>query len=374
VTEGRAGCGRETGEFSGPRTATADYNRNRSPGSATRPLPRSRHFGFGQESQQEEVHIQVRLAGQIRGFVRTVDGQPIPDAFVRAVDARPGLYSSHDASTDESGAFDISALPPAPYRLRVFVDDCAEAFRNLACPSPMDLALQFGESRDVVLIVGGGSSQVVGRVVTPVGNAFPHPRVLAFYPLTDRRDDVLHGTYAEHAKSVVGDAQGRFVIDGLTAGNYAVQVEPFGYRPRRDPSENRTAKKPETKAVTLRDGDSVDLGTITAWESHPYRVVGRVVASPDWKAKSPLGTGAIDLRVTASEAELPHVVHFRQTKIKLHKTGVEGVYTFEWYCETPHREVEFQVVHRLWNHQTYLLAAERIAPVPDATHHMSLNF
>ena len=162
----------------------------------------------------------------------TRTGQPVAGADVR-IDQRGGptpasaeaggaSYATASTKTDAQGRFELTGLPPGEYQLSVGEeDDTAKIIFSLAeADRRRSFRISLGDSR-----VEGAIRD--GRTGVPIVGA-----LVSLFPLhmagDDRDDDDVF--VAERAqREVPSDRAGRYRMDGLAPGQYALDVSAQGY-------------------------------------------------------------------------------------------------------------------------------------------------
>ncbi|MCE9573326.1 MAG: carboxypeptidase-like regulatory domain-containing protein [Deltaproteobacteria bacterium] len=214
----------------------------------------------------------------IRGRVlRAADRTPLGEACVR-VDAEvdgaaflPGAAPPCVLSGAD-GSFSIEGIAPGVARLTASAAGWGQ-------PAPVDVALGIGEVRDGVELLVEPATTIAGRVVDQRDAPLSAVSVYAMRP-----DDLGRIT----AWGTTGD-DGRFVLDGLTAGHYAVRTVPDQSRLA---AASASIEAPTKDEVILRVHAGV---TITGHVTPPR--------AGSLHVRQPLDRLAIDGLATATAAE-----------------------------------------------------------------------
>ena len=181
------------------------------------------------------------------------DGVPVPDALVRAFSfAKHAVY---EARTDAAGHFELPETrgTTGAHHLRVshgpsapFVDR-----RAIAAAAPREIRLQPGGS------IRGAVVDDRGRPVTAY-----HIRVVhsgygrgAFDPMQQVVGQALPASCRSDGARRVEDEEGRFRIESLSPGPYALEIVPDGQPPVVRPKQN-------ADRVRVSAGETVDAGEL----------------------------------------------------------------------------------------------------------------
>jgi len=165
------------------------------------------HLGLGQSA--EEVRIELHPAVSVRGrVVLAGTGTPCTEGSVSLADNASHLH--HEGSTRDDGSVQITAVQPGTYEVGVHCEG------KLAAQSYPKLIVGTEPIVDLVWEVGDGLA-VAGVVVGPDGAPVNDVWVSA-NPKTAAADGQV--AYAQARTGV----DGRFRLEGLVAGTYAVSA------------------------------------------------------------------------------------------------------------------------------------------------------
>ncbi|MBI1296257.1 hypothetical protein GC175_14980 [bacterium] len=179
-----------------------------------------------QVSLGQTVTVDVPLieGGVIAGLVTGKDGTPVPDVrvIVRAPDpdAESGWGFWRSAETDEDGQYRVQRLSTGVYRIEISppfnsiylntYHSAVDSIQNAA-----DVSATLGQTTTVntTLIEGGYiAGRVTGSDSKPISGTF----AFAYVETVDGLDRV---------KGSFSDADGRYQISGLEAGNYRIEFD-----------------------------------------------------------------------------------------------------------------------------------------------------
>ncbi len=161
-----------------------------------------------------EVTLTLGPGGEIHGFVQDAEGKPLPGSVVSVHGWAPIVpdpfspqFVRPDRVVNEGAAFAVGPLRPGRYRLRgeapgrgaVLVDD---------------LVVTSGNVRDNVVIRLGVGGVVRGQVRDEQGQAVPDAKIIVWEP-----GAVLP------PKSGRSDAEGRYIVRGVTPGRLSVRAQ-----------------------------------------------------------------------------------------------------------------------------------------------------
>ena len=170
----------------------------------------------------EPVVVELQPASTVAGVVEDEAGAPVKGAWVglRAeggkITAFRGVHRTSDAgvaTSDEGGRFELAAVPPGTYRVRVEHDDFLPTLGEA-------VRVGEGETHDSLNLVLHRGSTVRGRVVDGTGDPVPRASVRL------RRGS---GGDGGAIRSTIADARGEFLISGLESGAvlFTVRKEAF---------------------------------------------------------------------------------------------------------------------------------------------------
>jgi hypothetical protein len=218
------------------------------------------------------VEIVPDLAAPVTGVVVAPDGTAANLAHVQAraletdSDADWHRARTDDAVSDASGRFAFPDLPPGEWNLTAKAQGFAESL-------PRRVQLDAGRSVEGLRLTLRRAGRIAGRVLGSDGE----PAVLAgvsVRPSPLVRDDTFRTT----------DAHGDFAFDGLSPGEYRIDV---GWS---DPSRGGELTR---SGIALAEGGCVE--DLVLRIERPCRIEGRVIGED--------GSPAAGVSVSASEAE-----------------------------------------------------------------------
>jgi len=160
-----------------------------------------------------ETELVLVRTGGARGVVVRPDGTPIAGAMVSSNYERDGSFQSWNwregeaTRTDEEGLFELDDLPPGKVQLRA-------SSGGLAASAPLDLVLVSATTLEDIRIELRVGGRLTGEVHGAVGQ------------IAGRRVTVTSHELDVHVR-LDTDEVGRFEIDALQPGDYAVQLEPL---------------------------------------------------------------------------------------------------------------------------------------------------
>ena len=193
-----------------------------------------RKFGFKSDSERRNnpmipllfVFIAQSTAQKcaLEGTVVTaVTGAPLNRATVTVWPNRPGPKPSFTSSTDETGRFVIGNLDAGTYSLRAerigYIGENYGAHSNGRIGTPLDLAA--GRTMKDLTIQLSPEAMIYGRVLDDHGE--PVPRIPV---MVARRGFERGAGRLVSIDSGMSQADGSFVLGGLTAGTYYVCALP----------------------------------------------------------------------------------------------------------------------------------------------------
>lgn len=239
-------------------------------------------------SDEDPLLLVLVPATSVVGRVETPDGEPVPDAWVRAEQmmvvawpGRPGLGDS--TGTDDDGRFVLSRVPPGRVELVARAAGWAEARRTVTVEAGDDPQL-------VVLTVEQGGT-LTGRIADasgqPLGGAAVSLRPVDALPALVVMPD------AASLVERTGD-DGTYDLRGLVAGEYRVRVTHEEYAPH------------EERVTISSDAHRLDIQlTDRGWS-----IAGRVVAAT--------GQPVAGARIFVSPTGCPWAPRGK------HRTGADG--------------------------------------------------
>ncbi len=216
------------------------------------------------------LNVSLTKGGVIEGFVRDVEGRPVPQAHVTAHHGRrlpveaDASTARLEARTDRSGRYRLEGLDADLFTITA----SAPGFLRADKPN-----IRIGSTVDLVLLPGGTTlaGVVVGAGGRPIGGA------------TVRVE--LEPRFFPRGSVAITDATGRFELPGLSAGTYQVIADAAGFAPtiQSGVGIEDGVKTAETELVLLPgatltgrviDGEGRPLrATVDLQEANGHRVV-----------------------------------------------------------------------------------------------------
>lgn len=226
------------------------------------------------EPARTDVALALRAAATIRGRVLDAsDGLPIPGASVQrkakdASKARGGrnnpfaaMMGSRGASvtTDAEGAFEIKSIEPGGY-------DLTASLRGYADSAAVTVNCAAGETTDGIEILLPAGVDVAGRVIEKATGAGV-PGAVVWSVRADAglggftATDFTGGTPQAPASAIsaTSDADGRFVLEGLSPGKITLEVRVADHAPATAPG----VTAPSTDVVVSVTGGGFVAGRVT---------------------------------------------------------------------------------------------------------------
>ncbi|MEO8705200.1 MAG: carboxypeptidase regulatory-like domain-containing protein [Kofleriaceae bacterium] len=158
------------------------------------------------------VTITMKTGGVIAGVVLDAQQKPAPFATVRVAGTGAQMWNTaaRQATTDESGAFEVRGLARAKLQARAESEDAASELE--------DVDLTREPSKKGIKLVLGVTGAISGIVVDDTGKPVPEVQVNAF-------PDIMGGASTEGLalagmSSATSDGAGRFTIHGVPEGAY----------------------------------------------------------------------------------------------------------------------------------------------------------
>jgi hypothetical protein len=210
------------------------------------------------------------MPGTIEGIVSEVDtGNPIAGARV-SVDIPDSGGLRRTATTDQSGVFRLSELPPGRYDLQ------AEAHGSV--PVAVMPLVRLGAAGRVenLRIVMRPLATVVGRVVDEIGTPLASARVEAMAFHQDMHLQDIHLRMLEPVAVATTDERGEFRLSELGPGDYFIRASSDTQGKRRfSPVFYPAATSPD-KALTVQAGGHEPVsGVEISLSGRGVRVAGR---------------------------------------------------------------------------------------------------
>ena len=247
-------------------------------------------FEVADGSTVSVMDAQLAIGGAIEGVVSGPDGASVPYANVTAY-AYDNGYAEYrgSSSTDESGAFAITGLPEGTYTLQ-FSPPWGSVYSGEWWNDKPD---QY--SADTFTVAGG---ETVSGLLAELGLGGTITGVV-----TGAEDAPLQGVSvsamgAGNWRSAVTDADGRYELTGLAAGDYTISFQPDSFEPGSasgylreywDDASNQFDADPVTvgagAVVTGIDAQLALGGTISgmvAADGEPLEGVRVSVNGPGW--------------------------------------------------------------------------------------------
>lgn len=178
-----------------------------------------------------EQDLVLEDGGKVTGTVVDEDDRPVSATGVEAVTAdRSWLVGDSGVTTDGNGAFTIEALRPGDYEVRAQAGR-EPILRTPGTPGPFDgqsVTVRAGETATVKLRVESRTGAITGTVVDAAGAPVPD----AFVSSARDLDPEIRGTSSVartrmpswgQGWSVLTSPAGRFTLDKLARGKYAVR-------------------------------------------------------------------------------------------------------------------------------------------------------
>lgn len=190
----------------------------------------------------------VTLFGEV-----THAGAPVPNVFVIALkdgqtngQESNGMESMRMIRTDAKGGYRAELREPGRYSISV--QRLGQAGEQQTVSRAINVP-QTREHRYDIELPGGA---IRGRVLDPDGAPAPRTRVTLFVDGPVSNTALLGENYSE----ITSDAEGRFALEWLAAGEYSVAVggAPFGGMFQGDVSTGRQVRS----GVSVRDGEVVE--------------------------------------------------------------------------------------------------------------------
>ncbi|HLA77221.1 MAG TPA: carboxypeptidase-like regulatory domain-containing protein [Vicinamibacteria bacterium] len=153
-----------------------------------------------------DIKLEVGLT--IRGRVREKGGAPIVEATISAMPANPPATSLDDLRVEADGSFALAGLQPGAYRLTTTAPGYARDQRQASTGT---------ENLEIVLDPAG---TIAGTVVDETGRPVESFTVAAQDAASGRG-----GMRGPGLRESLTAADGRFLLDGATAGTWVVTVE-----------------------------------------------------------------------------------------------------------------------------------------------------
>ncbi len=167
-----------------------------------------------------------RPTGVIAGRVVTEDGQPIVNATVSLLGARPlrgGLGGRGAVNTDEDGNFQADGLDPMPYEIRVWAPGYVVAPNSKASDMIGELRQNYSYIGDSVMITMIKGGVITGKVINAAGEPVVGIGVRVIR-IRDDSEQAVAGQRSFFPGSNRTDDRGVYRIYGLAPGSYLVST------------------------------------------------------------------------------------------------------------------------------------------------------
>lgn len=167
----------------------------------------SRQLELAADTPAQQLDFELDPGGaRVSGVVHDLEGGPIANARVQAVDPRGDLLGSSVAHTDDSGGFELS-LTPGAVLLEVAADGYARAQHETTVPSA---------GVEIELIA---AARIVGEVVERHSGR----------PIAGVRVNARTGGSLEGVAVATSADDGSFALEGLSPGEYELSARAVGW-------------------------------------------------------------------------------------------------------------------------------------------------
>lgn len=173
--------------------------------------------------RRHEISAQLIHGATLSGEVRDDAGQPVAEARVRAHTVRSAFGMTlpgdtlRETTTDQEGAFQLSAVAPGKVRLRVERSGYLESFGDT-------LEVRDSEQRDGLSLTLSRGSRIAGIVLLPDGSPAAQAEIKARRDLGDFMSGGRMGAFGGFEGETKTDDAGTFELTGLGSGDYTVRV------------------------------------------------------------------------------------------------------------------------------------------------------
>ncbi len=231
------------------------------------------HVGLAESAEDIviEVHPLASLQGTI--VVAGTKGQPCDTGGSVSLTGKNGNTKTYWGRADDNGNVSIRAIMPGTYSLSV---DCEELVRRADFE---DLTLEAEPVHGQVWELSRGIA-LTGKVVDTDGKPIAYASVSANTARAARGSGPTRWTGAQT------EADGTFVVHGLTEGKYKVDADATDYLDMPDPVEIEVgASSPEPLTLTLEKGGEIE-GKVTDAEGQPVAGATVRVSNSGWGSSS----------------------------------------------------------------------------------------
>lgn len=295
-----------------------------------------------------DITYTLLAAAWIEGHVVDDLGHPVGDATVCARLQNSDSHRNIHTRTARDGSFHIQC-PPGLQRVNVFLGR-DHPWADAARPLPQTVRVNAGETVRCSFVLSREGRSIVGRVLDPDGRPLADLEVLAYYKLDQSglpEEERSTFTMSDHALRTFTAKDGFFELRGLPEARLGIQVGPEDCQPV---GRGRLGMVVPRLLVDIDSSERVDLGTILAYPSRPFRVKGRIQLVDVTEPVRLYAVLQAGLRRRSS----------REVHIDTRREAQELL--FEWSCETPEEEVLLEL-----RTDSGPLAQRVVWPVPDGS-------
>jgi protocatechuate 3,4-dioxygenase beta subunit len=165
------------------------------------------------------IDAQLRVGGEVDGTVSDPTGAPVAGVEVRL--SPDGSYTWTELSTDAAGRYTFTNVPAGRYTVAFLTPLNATISYVSQYYDGKDLA-----SADVVVVTDGASASGIDATLQPLGTIVGTVTGAQGHALAGAE---VSATGAGSTQYVNADADGRYMINGLPGGSYAVTFQAAGY-------------------------------------------------------------------------------------------------------------------------------------------------
>ena len=252
------------------------------------------------ETAEISVEVLLLTPGRLEVYVpRELD----PGSAVQVRSRIPEYASS--AQSDVVGLDSVAVFEgviPGPYRCEYRMEGIArrEAYDSIfvpilefgVLPAPVDCWVEAGQTTKVTIQLPTGEGCVTGSVALSTGGPLGGAEVLLYHKQDTHSDGTMPTNMSNVAAWTQTDSRGLFAFEQVPSGSYAVQIEPYGFLPRRPASENTIGAPVPVVAFQLSPAQNLDVGRILVTPSTTVVVTGQLIVP------------ALDARQLASRTRL----------------------------------------------------------------------